>query len=374
MDQIKRTPYHHKFVELGATFVDRLGFPAPLSFSTVEAEHRAAREAVGIFDVYYQIAVEVAGRDAAAFLQQVVVADAAALPVRRALYTSLCNETGGMVDDLTCFRLGPERFWLFPTPSRVTAVLAALVTAQTGFAVTITNLGYRNAYLSIQGPNSRRLLSALTDADLSTPALPYYSFTEATVAGVPDVLLSRTGYSGELGYEIFYPVEYAEHVWDRVFAAGSALGVKPCGLGALRTLRLEKKYLLFGLDANDTTTPLEAGLAWTIKFDKPDFIGKAALERQRAAGVDRRLVLLALDSLDSVPAIGASILANGAEVGKVTSADRGYSVGKALALGFVAPDCAKDGQEVTVHTTEGARTGRVHLRAVYDPEGVRVRA
>ena len=374
MEQIKRTPYHNKFVELGATFVDRLGFPAPMSFTTVEEEHRAAREAVGIFDVYYQIAIEVAGRDAAAFVQHVVVADAAGLAVRRALYTSLCNETGGMIDDLTCFRLSPERYWLFPTPSRVTAVLAALVTAQQRFAVTVTNLGYKNAYLSIQGPNSRRLLSTLTDADLSTAAFPYYSFTEATVAGVPDVLLSRTGYSGELGYEIFYPVEYAEHVWDRVFAAGSSLGVQPCGLGALRTLRLEKKYLLFGLDANDTTTPLEAGLAWTIKFDKPDFIGKAALERQRAAGVQRRIVLIALDWLDSTPAVGASILVKGNEVGKVTSADRGYSVGKTLALGFVAPDYAKDEQEVAVVTPQGTRTGRVHLRAIYDPEGVRVRA
>ena len=374
MDQIKRTPYHHKFVELGATFVDRLGFPAPLSFTTVEEEHRAAREAVGIFDVYYQIAVEVAGRDAAAFLQHVVVADAAGLPVRRALYTSLCNETGGMVDDLTCFRLASERYWLFPTPSRVTAVLAALVTAQKGFAVAVTHLGYKNAYLSIQGPNSRKLLSALTDADLSTAAVPYYSFTEATVAGVPETLLSRTGYSGELGYELFYPVEYAEHVWDRVFAAGSSLGIRPCGLGALRTLRLEKKYLLYGLDANDTTTPLEAGLGWTIKFDKGNFIGKAALERQRAAGVERRIVLIAVDSLEGVPAIGAAIAVGGKDVGKVTSADRGYSVGKVLALGFVAPDYAKDGQEVTVETPKGTRTGRVHLRAIYDPEGKRVRA
>jgi len=373
MDQIKRTPYHHKFVELGATFVDRLGFPAPLSFTTVEEEHRAAREAVGIFDVYYQIAVEVAGRDAAAFLQHVAVADAAGLPVRRALYTSLCNEAGGMVDDLTCFRLATERYWLFPTPSRVTAVLAALAAAQKRFAVTLTNLGYKNAYLSIQGPNSRKLLSALTDADLSTAALPYYSFTEATVAGVPETLLSRTGYSGELGYEIFYPVEYAEHVWDRVFEAGHSLGIRPCGLGALRTLRLEKKYLLFGLDANDTTTPLEAGLGWTIKFEKGDFIGKAALERQRTAGIDRRIVLIAFDSLDAVPAIGAAILVGGKDVGKVTSADRGYSVGKALALGFVGPDYAKEGQEVTVATPEGTRAGRVHLRAIYDPEGIRVR-
>lgn len=343
-------------------------------FTSTEEEHRATREAVGVFDVYYQVAVEVAGRDAAAFVQHVVVADAAGLAVRRAVYTSLCNDEGGMIDDLTCFRLAPERYWLLPTPSRVAAVLGALSATRGNFGVTVTNLGDKNAYLSIQGPNSRRLLSALTDADLSAATLPYYSFTEATVADVPGTLLSRTGYSGELGFELFYPVEYAEHMWDRVFSAGDSLGVRPCGLGALRTLRLEKKYVLFGLDANDATTPLEAGLGWTIKFDKPDFIGKAALDRQRAAGVHRRIVLIAFDSLDFVPAIGASIIVGGAEVGKVTSADRGYTMGKALALGFVAPEYAKDGQDVTVASPDGARTGIVHLRAIYDPEGIRVRS
>lgn len=373
MDMIKRSPYHHKFVELGATFVDRLGFAAPMVFTSIEQEHRAAREAVGVFDVYYQVAVEVAGRDAEAFLQGLVVADAANLGVRRAVYTSLCNEAGGMIDDLTCFRLSAERYWLFPTPSRVQAVVAALTAAQSGFAATVTNLGYKNAYLSIQGPHSRRLLGPLTDADLSTPALPYYSFTEATVAGAPETLLSRTGYSGELGYELFYPVEYAEHVWDRVFEAGAELGVRACGLGALRTLRLEKKYLLFGLDANETTTPLEAGLGWTIKFAKSHFAGKEALERQRAAGPSRRIVLIAFETLDFVPPIAAPILVGGTEVGKVTSGDRGYTVGRALALGYVATPYANEGQEVLVTGPEGARAGKVHLRALYDPDGHRVR-
>jgi aminomethyltransferase len=374
MDMIKHSPYHHKFVAHGATFVDRLGFAAPMVFTSTEEEHRATREAVGVFDVYYQIAVEVVGRDAEAFVHGVVVADAAGLPVRRALYTSLCNEAGGMIDDLTCFRLARDRYWLFPTPSRVVAVVAALTAAQEGHAVTVTNLGYRNAYLSIQGPNSRRLLGALTDADLSTAALPYYSFTQATVAGVPETLLSRTGYSGELGYEIFYPVEYAEHVWDRVFEAGAGLGIRPCGLGALRTLRLEKKYVLFGLDANDTTTPLEAGLAWTIRFAKPHFAGKEALQRQNARGPDRRLVQIELATLDFVPPVGAPIVVGGTEVGKVTSADRGYTVGRALALGYVASAHAQAGAKVAVAGPGGTHTGTIHLRAIYDPDGLRLRA
>ena len=374
MEMIRRSPYHHKFVGLGATFVDRLGFAAPMVFATVEQEHRAAREAVGVFDVYYQVAIEVAGREAESLLQSLIVADAANLPVRRAVYTSLCSESGGMIDDLTCFRLAGERYWLCPTPARALAVLAALKAAQPGFAVTVTNLGYRNAYLSIQGPNSRRLLGALTGADLSTAALPYFSFTEATVAGVPETLLSRTGYSGELGYELFYPVEYAEHVWDRVFEAGAGLGIRACGLGALRTLRLEKKYLLYGLDADETTTPLEAGLGWTISFDKPRFAGKAALERQRAAGPDRRLVMVEFETLDFVPPIAAAISLNGSAIGKVTSADRGYTVGKALALGYVATAQAREGLEVLVAGPEGAHAGRIRLRPIHDPDGLRVRA
>ena len=373
MDMIKRSPYHHKFVELGATFVDRLGFAAPMTFTSVEQEHLATRDSVGVFDVYYQIAIEISGRDAESFLQGIVVADAANLPVRRSVYTSLCNEAGGMIDDLTCFRLSPERYWLFPTPSRVHRVLALLTVAQPGFAVTVTNLGYKNAYLSIQGPQSRSLLGRLTDADLSSAALPYFSFTEATVAGVPEALLSRTGYSGELGYELFYPVEYAEHVWDRVFEAGAALGVRACGLGALRSLRLEKKYVLYGLDADETTTPLEAGLGWTIKFAKPHFTGKDALERQRSAGVNRHIVLIEFETLDFVPAIAASIVIDGTEIGKVTSADRGYTVGKSLALGYVATSHATEGRQVLVTGPERSRTGKIHLRAIYDPDGIRVR-
>ncbi len=373
MNLIKRSPYHHKFVAAGATFVDRLGFPSPMSFTSTEREHRATREAVGVFDVYYQVAVEVAGTDAASFLQTVVVADAAGLPVHRALYTSLCAESGGMIDDLTCFRLAPDRYWLFPTPSRVDAVLATLDAARAGHAVVVTNLGYRNAYLSIQGPQSRALLAALTDADLSTPALPYYAFTFARVADVPEVLVSRTGYSGELGYEIFYPVEYAEHVWDRVFETGASLGVEPCGLGALRTLRLEKKYVLYGLDANETTTPLEAGLAWTVKFDKPRFAGKAALEEQRMTGPARRLVQIELPTLDAVPPIGARIVADGEEAGSVTSADRGYTVGRALALAYVASAHATAGREVDVAWSDATVRGRMHLRPIYDPEGRRLR-
>ena len=163
-------------------------------------------------------------------------------------------------------------------------------------------------------------------------------------------------------------------MWDHVFEAGADLGVKACGLGALRSLRLEKKYVLYGLDVNETTTPIEAGLAWTVKLQKPDFIGKDALDKQKREGVARRLALIEFETLEAVPAIGALISVDGKEIGNVTSADRGYSLGKALAFGRIDTAFAKQGQKVTVAGPNGAMPGVVHLKPVYDPDGERVRS
>ena len=374
MQLIRHSPYHHKFVGLGAEFVDRLGMASPLRFSSTEAEHRATREAVGIFDVYYQVPIEVAGRGATQLLQRHLVADIGALPVGRAVYSSLCNDNGGMVDDLTCFRLAPQRFWLFPTPSRIDAVVTTLSTDAPAHDCTVCNLGYKTAYLSVQGPRSRDLIARLTTADLSTPSLPFYSHTTATVADVPGTLLSRTGFSGELGYELFYPSECAEHVWDSVMTAGADLGVKPCGLGALRSLRIEKKYPIYGLDLDATTTPFEAGLGWTVKLDRPPFLASEALSRQKHDGVSRRLMSIEFDGLEVLPARGDPIMLDSQQVGSVTSSDRGYTVGKTLALGYVAAPKAKDGLRVIVKSAGGdVCEGVIKDRCAYDPSGKKVR-
>ena len=286
MDLIKRSPYHHKFVEQGATFVDRLGFAAPMVFSSTEEEHRATREAVGIFDVYYQVAVEVAGRDAAAFLQRVVVADAAGLAVRRAVYTSLCNEAGGMIDDLTCFRL---------VARAVLAVSDAV--ARRGGACRID--GGARADFAVDGDQSRLQERIPVDPGPELAAASRHADRRGSLdLRAALLLVHRSDRSPTFRKRCCrapaIPASWATSSSTRsstrstsgiAFSRpGDSLGIRPCGLGALRTLRLEKKYLLFGLDANDTTTPLEAGLAWTIKFDKPQFTGKEALERQRSAG------------------------------------------------------------------------------------------
>jgi aminomethyltransferase len=283
-----------------------------------------------------------------------------------------------MVDDLTCYRHSATHFQLSPTPSRVDRVLAWLGEHGAGMDAVVINLGAGLAYLSLQGPTSRDILRKLTDADLSTAALPYYSFTHAAVAEVPRVMVSRTGYSGELGFELFYPGEYAEHMWDAVMAAGTPLGLQPCGLGALRTVRMEKRYPLYGLDLDETTSPLEADLGWTVQFNDRDFIGREALARQRAQGVTRKLMLIEFADLAAVPAAGDEIRLGGgnAIIGKVTSAEPGWHLRRALALGYVGAAHARDGAkvEVTLKAKGGTSLpGTIRLKAPYDPERKRAR-
>ncbi len=372
----RHTPYYHKFMALGAEMVDRIGFDSAFKFTSVEAEHLATRNQAGLYDVYYQVLVDIKGRDAEKLLQRTLVNDVAKLRTGKVIYSSVCNENGGMVDDLTCLRLDRDHFWLCPTPSRVDIVAAWMADHATGMNAYVTNLGAGRAFISIQGPRARDILARLTDADLSTAELPYYSWTRGSVAEVPDTVISRTGYSGELGYELFYPGEYAEHMWDAALAAGKSDGLAPCGLGALRSVRIEKKYPLYGLDLDETTSPLEAGLGWTVKFDKPDFIGRDALQRQRDKGVGRSLALVAFPDMEFVPAPGDAILADGRAVGKVTSADRGYHLRKSLALGYVEPTMAKPGTAVSVkRAADGAvKQGIVGTAAPYDPDRKRARA
>jgi aminomethyltransferase len=375
----KHGPYWHQQKALGAEFADRIGFDAAVRYTTTEAEHLATRQAAGLYDVYNQVMVEVRGRDAMKLLRQMLVNDVSRIGDGKVLYSSLCKPDGGMVDDLTCYRHSPTHFQLSPTPSRVDRVLAWLGEHRGDMDAVVTNLGAGLAYLSVQGPASRDILKTLTDADLSSAALPYYSFTHAAVAEVPRVMVSRTGYSGELGFELFYPGEYAEHMWEAVMVAGKPLGLTPCGLGALRTVRMEKRYPLYGLDLDESTSPLEADLGWTVHFNERDFIGREALVRQRAQGVARKLVLVEFADLAAVPAGGDEIRrgAERATIGKVTSAECGWHLRRALALGYVGAEHARDGTkvEVTLKAKDGARLlGTIRLAAPYDPDRRRARS
>jgi aminomethyltransferase len=368
----RHTPYYHQFVALGAEIVDRIGFDAAYRFTTTEAEHLATRTAAGMYDVYYQGAVDVKGRDAEAFLNSVLVNDVKRLTDGGVLYSSAVNEDGGMIDDLTVFRFAADHYWLCPTPSRVDRIVAHLTGEARGRLAYVTNCVSGTAYLSIQGPASRAILAGLTSLDLSTAALPYYRFTEGILAEVP-VVLSRTGYSGELGYELFYPRDYADHMWTALLEAGDPYGLQPAGLGALRSVRIEKKYPLYGLDLDETTSPYEAGVGWTVHLDKGGFIGREALVRQRDSGVTRSLVGIAFEGTGFLPKPGDPVTLDGRAVGKVTSADTGYSLERTLALGYLEPSIG-DGEAVVVTSGDGSRAiGVVHRAALYDPERTRVR-
>ncbi|MCC6790548.1 MAG: glycine cleavage system aminomethyltransferase GcvT [Thermomicrobiales bacterium] len=370
----RQSAYHQKYLELGAELVDRIGYDAPYRFTTTEAEHMATRTAAGMYDVYHQGAVEIRGKDAESLLQRTLVNDVTRIGDGQVLYSSICNDQGGIVDDLTVYRLAGDRFWLSPTPTRVDAVVAWLTEQSRDVNAYVTNLVSGTGFISVQGPASREIVAALTDVDLSTEALPYYSFTHATVAEGPGVL-ARTGYSGEFGYEFFYPREYGIHVWDAVMAAGSPRGMVPCGLGALRSVRMEKRYPLYGLDLNETTSPLEANLGWTVRFNKGDFIGHEALLRQREEGVTRTLVAIEFPDLAFLPTTGDAVFVNGEPVGLVTSADRGYFVGKSIALAYLTPEAGITGTAVdVVNATGETRSGVVNTRAAYDPDRSKARA
>lgn len=374
MEFKRRTPYYHKHAALNAEFADRIGYAAAINFGSVRAEHQAARNAVGLFDVYSQYLLEVTGPDAVEFMQWLTVNDMARVPAGGAVYTSICNEAGGMIDDLLIYRLTEKCFRMAPTPSRFAIVHKWLESHAGDKRVTIINYGPRFAYISVQGPNSRALLSKLTDADLSPTALKYFRFVFDTVAGVPDVMISRTGYSGELGYELFYSAEYAEYMWDRLMEAGTDLGVKPCGLGSLATLRMEKKFPLYGLDLSQANSPVEAGLEWTIRPDKGDFIGRDVLLSQMKEGPSRRLMLISVEGLGAAVAIGDAVTVNGRAAGAVTSVAQGYTVGKTLAQAYVASEFAEDRQPVTLEGKGGRLEATLHAAAVYDSDRARARS
>jgi aminomethyltransferase len=371
----KDTPYYHKFVELGAELADRSGFLAAIRFTTIEEEHQATREGAGLYDVYAQGPIDVKGKDAHALLNRLLVNDLDQIGDNQVIYSSVCNEQGGMLDDLTCYRINGEHYWLVATPARAAIIEQWVTEHARGLCAHVTNTIPGTAYLSVQGPASRDILSKLTDADLSTAALPYYGLVQTTVAEVPTVL-SRTGYSGELGYELYYPRDYGEYMWDTLIAAGSDFGLKPAGLGALVTTRTEKKYPLYGLDLSEENSPVEAGLGWTVRRGKQsDYIGREVIQRQKEEGTSRLLVGLELPDLNHVPARGDTIAVDGREVGQVTSASRGLTLGKALAMGYVSTDVARAGTRATIRSAANGEDypATIHTKAFYDPDRKRIR-
>jgi aminomethyltransferase len=331
------------------------GWEMPVQYTGIVEEHRAVRAAVGCFDVSHMGEFEFHGPDALHALQRLTTNDVAALEVGQVQYVLLCQEDGGIVDDLTLYRLGGDRFMMTVNAANIDTDWAWVTGHLTG-RVEARNISRETGLIAVQGPRAEALVGRLTDQGI-LGRLGYYRFTRAAVAGVP-ALVSRTGYTGEDGFELYLDAAGTEAVWEALLLEGKAEGAVPVGLGARDTLRLEMRYALYGNDIDRTTNPIEAGLAWVVKLGKGDFLGRAAIERVKAEGPRRRLV--GFEMIDrAVARHGYRLLRDGAEVGHVTSGSYGPSVDRYIGMGYVTASLGAVGTEIEVEVRGRPRRARV---------------
>ncbi len=342
---MQRTPLYDGHVAAGAKLVDFAGWEMPIHYSGVVDECQAVRSAAGLFDVSHMGRVAVSGPNALAFLQRVTTNDVAALAPRGSHYSMVCNPQGGIKDDVYVYRPAADRYLVCVNASnraKLVAWFAEQAKAQGG--VTVEDKSAVQAQLALQGQAAKSIL-----AELAVPGLADLAprqCLDTALLGIP-LLLARTGYTGEPGYELYLPADRALPIWTELLARGKGVGLKPVGLGARDLLRLEMAYLLYGNDMSEEVTPLEAGADWIVNFEKGDFIGRAALERQQAAGLPRKLA--AFELLDkAVPRHGCKVLAEGRVIGEVTSGNLSPLLQKGIGLASVPPDKAVVGTALAV--------------------------
>ncbi|MBI2218278.1 MAG: glycine cleavage system aminomethyltransferase GcvT [Candidatus Rokubacteria bacterium] len=354
---LKRTPLYEAHLKAGARMVEFGGWDMPVQYRGIIEEHRTVRSAVGLFDVSHMGELEVEGPDALATLQWLTSNDVGALEVGQVQYSVLCYPHGGIVDDLTVYRLAPDRFMITVNASNIDKDFAWVTerSRERAGRAAWKNVSSETALLAVQGPKAEALVGRLADRDVTR--VGYYRFERGTVAGAPTVI-SRTGYTGEDGFELYTPADDARALWAALLDAGAKDGVAPIGLGARDTLRLEMRYVLYGNDIDETTNPLEAGLGWIVKPAKGEFIGRGAIERVRAEGVTRRLVGLEMAER-SVARHGYPVVKDGARLGVVTSGSYGPSVDRSIALAYVDAAHAAVGSEVGVEIRGQAKAAKV---------------
>ena len=350
--ELRKSPLHARHKALGARMVEFAGWEMPVQYRGIQAEHSAVRSRAGLFDVSHMGEIDVEGPGAAGFCQRVTTNDVERLKPSQAQYTLLLNDRGGVIDDLVIFRLETDRYLLCVNASR-RAVDFAWLASHAGDDVTVRDVSDAYALLALQGPAAEAILQPLTALEL--PALKAFNFLVGQVSGVR-CIVSRTGYTGEDGFELYCPAEDGVRLWDALVGTGA---VEPAGLGARDTLRLEKGFPLYGHELDETTTPPEARLGWVTRLDKGPFIGSEVLSRK--APLRRRLVGLEMEEA-GIAREGYPIFHDESEVGRVTSGTRSPTLGKAIALGYVSPETAALGTEVRVEIRRrrvGARIVRI---------------
>jgi glycine cleavage system T protein (aminomethyltransferase) len=306
------------------------GWDMPVQYTGIIEEHRTVRAAVGLFDVSHMGEFEVEGPGAVAVLQRLTTNDVGALEIGQVQYSLLCYPEGGIVDDLTLYRLGPDRFMLTVNAGNIDKDWQWVTTH--GAGARWRNVSTATGLIAVQGPKAEALVGRLASCDVKK--IGYYRFAEGLVAGVA-AIISRTGYTGEDGFELYMPADGTPGVWKALLDSGRADGVAPIGLGARDTLRLEMRYALYGNDIDETTSPLEAGLGWVVKPAKGEFIGREAIEKVRAAGPSRKLIGIEMAER-AVARHGYPVVKDGAGVGTVTSGSYGPSVDRYIGMAYVA--------------------------------------
>jgi aminomethyltransferase len=333
----QRTPLHEVHLALGAKMVPFAGFEMPVQYpSGITAEHKAVRENVALFDVSHMGEFMIRGAQAIDFANYVTTNDVSALAVWQAQYSTILNENGTIVDDCLVYRF-PDHLMMVVNASNKDRDLAHISANIDRFECSIEDVSDRIALLALQGPRAQQVMARFTDADLD--AIAYYHCQLATVAGVPDVILSRTGYTGEDGFELYFDAARAVEVWNALMSDDS---VVPAGLGARDTLRLEMGMALYGNDIDESTTPYEAGLGWLVKMKKGDFVGRAALERQKAGGVPRKLIGFTMPDR-AFPRHGYPVWCGGERSGEVRSGTMSPTLGVAIGTAYLPLELANEG-------------------------------
>lgn len=342
---MKNTSLTEKHIALGAKMVPFAGYNMPVQYAGLIQEHHCVRNAVGVFDVSHMGEFWISGPKAFDLIQYATSNDVSKLFDGKVQYSCMPNATGGIVDDLLVYRVNEEMYLLVVNASNIDKDWNHLSELNKEFGATMVNKSEETSLLAVQGPKAAEALQSLTDMTLSD--MEYYTFKIGTFAGVENVVVSTTGYTGAGGFEIYFPNENANEMWDKIFAAGAPQGIEPIGLGARDTLRLEMGFCLYGNDINDTTSPLEAGLGWITKFSAP-FLNSENLKAQKEAGVTRKLV--AFEMIDrGIPRHDYEIGdANGNVVGVVTSGTQSPSLEKAIGLGYVPTSMTTLGTEIFI--------------------------
>ncbi|WMJ75594.1 glycine cleavage system aminomethyltransferase GcvT [Cytophagaceae bacterium ABcell3] len=341
---LKKTALHDVHVELGAKMVPFAGFSMPVKYASELEEHFAVRDKAGIFDVSHMGEFFVSGPESLDFLQNVISNDVSRLHTGKIQYACLVNENGGIVDDLLVYKMAENEYMLVVNAGNISKDFSFL-TDNKPASVDLVDKSDTLSLLAVQGPKATEILQKLTEIKLEE--IPYYSFVKGAIAGIDNVIISATGYTGAGGFELYVSNESAVKLWKEVVNAGKPEGVKPCGLGARDTLRLEKGFCLYGNDIDETTSPLEAGLAWVTKFNK-DFLAKDSLLAQKEQGVKRKLVGFKMMER-GIPRKGYEICSNdGNVIGQVTSGSQSPVLSEGIGLGYVETAYAKADTEISI--------------------------